>query len=70
MTPGLWLWVAHPGIDSPEHTALVHTSPGDRFTGGGVGKHWAAETDVLTSRKVKDAIARKNIRLTTYRDLR
>jgi len=70
LTPGLWLWVAHPGIDSPEHNALGHTSPGDRFTGGGVGRHRAAETGVLTSKAVKDAIAKKKIRLTTYRDLR
>ena len=70
LTPGLWLWVAHPGIDSPEHDALVHSSPEDRFTGGGVGKHRAAETAVLTSREVKETIARKKIRLTTYRELR
>ena len=70
LTPGLWLWVAHSGIDSPEHDALVHSSPEDRFTGGGVGKHRAAETAVLTSREVKDTIARKKIRLMTYRDLR
>jgi hypothetical protein len=70
LTPGLWLWVAHPGIESPEQNALVHTSPEDRFTGGGVGRHRAAETAVLTSREVKDAIAGKKIRLTTYRELR
>ncbi|MGE5789314.1 MAG: ChbG/HpnK family deacetylase [Syntrophaceae bacterium] len=70
LTPGLWLWVAHPGIESPEQNALVHTSPEDRFTGGGVGRHRAAETGVLTSREVKDAIAKKKIRLTTYRELR
>jgi predicted glycoside hydrolase/deacetylase ChbG (UPF0249 family) len=70
LTPGLWLWVAHPGIESPEQNALVHTSPEDRFTDGGVGRHRAAETGVLTSKAVKDAIAKKKIRLTTYRDLR
>jgi hypothetical protein len=70
LTPGLWLWVAHPGIESPEHDALVHSSPEDRFTGGGVGRHRAEETNVLTSKAVKDAIAKKKIRLTTYRDLR
>jgi hypothetical protein len=70
LTPGLWLWVAHPGIESPEQNALVHASPEDRFTDGGVGRHRAAETNVLTSKAVKDAIAKKKIRLTTYRDLR
>ena len=70
LTPGLWLWVAHPGIESPEQNALVHSSPEDRFTGGGVGRHRVAETDVLASREVREAIAKKKIRLTTYRDLR
>ncbi len=70
LTPGLWLWVAHPGIESPEQDALVHTSPEDRFTGGGVGRHRAAETGVLTSKKVRDAIQERKIRLTTYKDLR
>jgi predicted glycoside hydrolase/deacetylase ChbG (UPF0249 family) len=69
LTPGLWLWVAHPGIESAEQNALVHTWPEDRFTDGGVGRHRAAETNVLTSKAVKDAIAKKKIRLTTYRDL-
>ena len=70
LTPGLWLWVAHPGIDSPEHRALVHTSPEDRFTDGGVGRHRAAETGVLTNRQVKEALVKRNVKLTTYRDLR
>jgi predicted glycoside hydrolase/deacetylase ChbG (UPF0249 family) len=70
LTPGLWLWVAHPGIESPEQNSLVHTSPEDRFTDGGVGRHRAAETDVLTSRVVKEAILKRKIRLTTYQGLR
>jgi chitin disaccharide deacetylase len=70
LTPGLWLWVAHPGIESPEQNSLVHTSPEDRFTDGGVGRHRAAETKVLMSEAVRDAIVKKKIRLTTYRDLR
>jgi predicted glycoside hydrolase/deacetylase ChbG (UPF0249 family) len=69
LTPGLWLWVNHPGIDSPEHNALIHTDPRDVFTGGGVGKHRAEETNVLTSREIKKVIERKGIRLTSYRDL-
>jgi predicted glycoside hydrolase/deacetylase ChbG (UPF0249 family) len=69
LTPGLWLWVNHPGIESPEHNALVHTDPRDVFTGGGVGKHRAEETHVLTSPEIKNVIERKGIRLTSYRDL-
>lgn len=69
LTPGLYLWVNHPGIDSPEHRALIHTDPRDVFTGGGVGKHRAGETHVLTSPEIKKVIERKGIRLTSYRDL-
>lgn len=69
LSSGLWLWVNHPGIDSPEHNALIHTNAADRFTGGGVGKHRAEETNVLTSPEIKDIIKTKGIRLTSYRDL-
>ncbi len=69
LTMGLWLWVNHPGIDSPEHNALIHTDPRAVFTGGGVGKHRAEETNVLTSPEIKKVIERKGIRLTSYRDL-
>ncbi|MGW8181765.1 MAG: ChbG/HpnK family deacetylase, partial [bacterium] len=41
--PGLWLWVCHIGIDSPEQNALIHTDPKDVFTNGGVGLHRASE---------------------------
>lgn len=63
---GLWLWVFHPGIDSPEHGALVHTAPEDVFKDGGAGKHRAAETEALTSTQVKAVIQKGGIKLTTY----
>ena len=69
LKPGLWLWVCHIGIDSPEQNALIHTKPDHIFTGGGVGKHRAAETDVLTSIDVKSMILIKGIKLTNYREL-
>ena len=69
LPPGLWLWVNHPGFDSPEHEALIHSKREDVFTGGGVGKHRAEETNVLTSPEIKRIIERKGIRLTSYRDL-
>lgn len=69
LSPGLWLWVNHPGIDSTEQNALIHSKPEDVFTGGGVGKHRAEETNVLTSAEIKKIIERKGIRLTGYRDL-
>ena len=67
--PGLYLWVCHIGIDSPEQDALIHTKPDHIFSGGGAGKHRAAETDVLTSIEVKSIILKKGIKLTTYHEL-
>jgi len=69
LKPGLWLWVFHLGIDSPEQNALVHTHPDHVFPGGGVGKHRAAELAVLTSSEVKSIIKEKGIKLTNYREL-
>jgi predicted glycoside hydrolase/deacetylase ChbG (UPF0249 family) len=69
LTPGLWLWVTHPGIESPEQSALVHTKPEDVFTDGGVGQHRAAETKALISAEVKSVIQKRGIKLTTYREL-
>jgi predicted glycoside hydrolase/deacetylase ChbG (UPF0249 family) len=67
--PGLWLWVCHVGIDSPEQRALIHTAPQDIFAEGGVGLHRAEELKVLTSLEVKSMILKKGIRLTNYREL-
>jgi predicted glycoside hydrolase/deacetylase ChbG (UPF0249 family) len=69
LTRGLWLWVSHPGIDSPEQNALVHTRTEDFPLAGGVGKHRAEETKVLTSDEVKSVILRKGIKLTNYKEL-
>ena len=69
LEPGLWLWVNHVGIDSPEQNALIHTKPEDIFPGGGVGKHRAAETKAVTSIEVKSIILQKGIKLTNYREL-
>jgi len=69
LEPGLWLWVCHLGIDSPEQRALIHSDPRDIFVVGGVGRHRAAETEVLVSLEVRSAILQKGIVLTNYRDL-
>jgi len=69
LKPGLWLWVCHIGIDSPEQNALIHTSPEDIFVQDGVGKHRAAELSALMSYDVKAAIMRKGIKLVNYREL-
>ncbi len=67
--PGLWLWVCHIGIESPEQDALIHTAPDDIIIDGGVGRHRAAELDVVTSLEVKSMILKKDIKLTNYREL-
>jgi hypothetical protein len=57
LKPGLWLWVTHLGIDSPEQDALIHTHPDHVFPGGGVGKHRAAELKAVTS--IEDELPRR-----------
>lgn len=69
LEPGLWLWVNHIGIDSPEQNALIHTRPDHIFPGGGVGKHRAAELRALTSIEVQSAILMKGITLVSYADV-
>jgi predicted glycoside hydrolase/deacetylase ChbG (UPF0249 family) len=69
LQPGLWLWVCHIGIDSPEQNALIHSAPEDIFRDGGVGPHRAAELDVVTSPEVKSVILKRNIQLTDYEEL-
>ena len=69
LEPGLWLWVCHIGIDSPEQNALIHTRPDHIFAIGGVGKHRAAELKALTSYDVKATIMQKGIKLVSYREL-
>lgn len=69
LEPGLYLWVCHIGIDSPEQDALIHSAPADIFINDGVGPHRAEELKTLTSLEVKSIILQKGITLTTYTDL-
>ena len=69
LEPGLWLWVCHPGINSPEQNALIHTAPTHIFINGGVGPHRAEILNTLTSLELKSIILYKGIILTNYRDL-
>ena len=69
LQPGLWLWLCHIGIESPEQNALVHSAAEDRFTDDGVGRHRAAELNVVTSPEVKSVILSRGIELTNYREL-
>ncbi len=67
--PGLWLMVCHPGIDSPEQNALIHTAVKDIQVDGGVGLHRAEVLKMLTSIEMKSIILKRNIKLTNYRQL-
>jgi len=69
LKPGLYLWVCHIGIDSPEQNALIHTRPKDIFVYNGVGKHRAAELETLMSIEVKSMILQKGIKLTNYSEI-
>ena len=67
--PGLWVLMSHPGVDTPEQNALIHSQPKDIFMNGGVGKNRAAELAAITSINVKSVILRKGIKLTNYREV-
>jgi predicted glycoside hydrolase/deacetylase ChbG (UPF0249 family) len=61
--PGLWLHIDHAATDDPEMRAYGH-----------VGYEWVAADrsavlEAWTSPKVRDVIARRGIKLTSYRDL-
>ena len=66
---GLFLWVCHPGIDSPEQNALMHSYPEHVFKDQGVGKHRAAVLKALTSYDAKAAVIREGIILTDYKKI-
>jgi len=68
LAPGTWLWIFHPGIDSPEQNALVHFAPDDIFVEG-VGRQRAAETSVLTSQEMRSLVWKRGIVLTSYSEL-
>jgi hypothetical protein len=70
LQPGLWLWVCHPGITSPEQEALNYADPGVVFPGGGPGGHRAEELRVLLSPEIQAIIKKRGITLTDYSELR
>ncbi|RFT15245.1 MAG: putative glycoside hydrolase or deacetylase ChbG, UPF0249 family [Candidatus Saccharicenans subterraneus] len=65
--PGLYLLVVHPGLDTPEERAIVDLNPDGLKD---VYKYRSAEVKAITSPRVKKVIARRNIKLLSYRDLR
>ncbi len=65
LEPGLYMWMCHIGIDSPEQRALIHSKPEDIFIEG-VGPNRAEELRIVTSPEIRAAILKKGITLTTY----
>jgi len=65
--PGLYLMVVHPGLDTPEERAIVDTNPDGLKN---VYLYRSAEVRAITSSRVKKLLAKKNIKLTNYRELR
>jgi predicted glycoside hydrolase/deacetylase ChbG (UPF0249 family) len=64
--PGLWLLVIHPGLDTPEERALKDTNPEGLPN---VAANRAAVTKALTSKRIKNIVQKRHIRLTDYRKL-
>lgn len=63
LQPGLWLIVEHPGYDTPEMRSIGHI--------GYWNVAWDRDgvTKAFTSKKVKEVIQRRNIRLISHKDL-
>lgn len=64
LTPGTWLMVEHPGLDTLEMRAIGHKGYEH------VAKHRDAITRVFTSPNVKEVIRKRGIKLITYADLK
>ena len=64
LAPGMYLFVDHPAIDSPEMRSIWHTG----YENVAVDRDWV--TRVFTSEKVRKTIERRGIHLISYRDLK
>jgi len=64
--PGLWLLVVHPGLDTPEERALRDANPEGLPN---VAANRAAVTEALTSRRIKNIVKKRHIKLTDYQKL-
>jgi predicted glycoside hydrolase/deacetylase ChbG (UPF0249 family) len=63
LKPGLWLFVTHPGLDTPEMRAIGHKGYEN------VAADRAGVTRTLTSEKVKEIVRRRGIKLVSYADV-
>jgi len=63
LEPGTWIFVEHPGMDTPEMRAIGHTGYRD------VAMDREGVTRAFTSEKVKAVLQRRGIQLISYADL-
>ncbi len=66
LTPGLWMIGTHPGLNTPEMKAMKTVDPRGLKQ---VAAHRAAVTKALTSRRAKQIIKNRKIKLVSYRDI-
>ena len=64
LSPGQWVLVEHPGLDTPEMRALGHKGYEN------VAGHRAGVTRAFTSDRVKQAIEARGVRLISYAELK
>ena len=63
LTPGLWMFIEHPGKDTPEMRAIGHIGYRD------VAIDREGVTRAFISEKVKDVIEKRGIILMSYADV-
>jgi len=63
LKPGVWLFVEHPGLDTPEMRAIGHVGYRN------VAADRDGVTKAFTSDKVKEAIRERGIKLASYADI-
>jgi predicted glycoside hydrolase/deacetylase ChbG (UPF0249 family) len=63
LRPGTWILIEHPGLDTPEMRAMGHTGYWE------VASHRAGVTQSFTSRRVKEMINGRGIKLVSYHDV-
>ncbi len=64
LKPGTYLFVEHPGLNTPEMRAIGHKGYYN------VAQDRDAVTEIFTSPKVKKVIDRLGIKLISYKDLK
>lgn len=64
LTPGTYLFVEHPAVESPEMATVGHKG----YENVGDDRMWV--TSVFTSEKVKQTIQKKGIKLVSYSDFK